>query len=132
MAKTRLNLTILPECFAVCKLDRKEKLPDWALGASLCAITYTRDELSVICSEDCVPAGTLCEKGWKALKFEGSFEFDLVGVLNSVTVPLAEAQISVLVLSTYDTDYVLVKEVQLKAAMSVLSGYGHIIAVDSQ
>ena len=131
MAKTTLTLTILPERFAVCRLDREEELPDWGLEASFYSVTQTHDELSVICPEDRVPTEIVCEKGWRAIKFEGPFEFDLVGILNSVTVPLAEAQISIFALSTYDTDYVLVKEAQLEAAISILSGCGHVVRRDT-
>ncbi|MBN1313553.1 MAG: ACT domain-containing protein [Anaerolineae bacterium] len=127
MTHTMLNLTILPERFAICKLDREERLPNWGQKAAFSSVTRTHDELSIICPEVHVPPGTICEKGWRAFKFEGPFEFDLIGILNSVTVPLAEAQISIFALSTYDTDYVLVKEAQLEAAISVLSDCGHVI-----
>ena len=127
MANTTLHLSILPNRFAICKLDRAETLPNWGMETWFYSMTCTHDTLSIVCPEDSVPAGTMCEKGWKAIRFEGVFEFELVGILNSVTVPLAEAQISIFALSTYDTDYVLVKESQLNMVMQVLSDCGHTI-----
>ncbi|MBN1427979.1 MAG: ACT domain-containing protein [Anaerolineae bacterium] len=127
MMKPKLKLTLIPELFAICRFHRDEPLPGEVLAAQFYSVTRTCDELSIICPQDCVPTGTRCETGWRVLKFEGPFEFSLVGILHSVTAPLAKAQVSIFALSTYDTDYVLVKETQLETAISVLSACGHVI-----
>jgi hypothetical protein len=121
-----LNLKVLSETLAVCRLSGRSELPAWALGRQpFCSITRTPDELSIICPEAVVPAGVQCEKGWRAIQFEGPFDFNVVGVLSSVAEPLAAAGISILALATYDTDYVLVKEARLGSAMEVLASRGH-------
>jgi hypothetical protein len=82
----------------------------------------------VVCDEDVVPEGTTKEAGWRCLKLHGPFEFSMVGVLASVAGPLADAGVSIFALSTYDTDYLLVKEKDLGRAIDVLSERGHVIS----
>ena len=101
------------------------EIPDWAKQGGFYSLTRTSDELSVVCSQEYVPAGVVCEKGWRCLKVEGPLDFGLIGVLSSIAGPLARAGISIFALGTYDTDYFLVKEGQYAAAIRVLSGEGH-------
>jgi hypothetical protein len=89
------------------------------------SITRAEDELSVICEQTQVPVGVRCESDWRALKVNGPLDFSLTGVLASILTPLAESGISVFALSTYDTDYILVKASQLDQAVAALSTSGH-------
>jgi uncharacterized protein len=120
-----LRLSVLEGRLAVCRLDPPSEIPAWAVSAQFFSVTRTPDELSVMCPEECVAAGITCERGWRALKLEGPFDFGLVGVLASVAVPLAESGVGILAIATYDTDYVLVEESQLGLAVSALRGRGH-------
>ncbi len=121
-----LSLSVLGEKLAVCRLDPPaQEIPAWAAGAPFFSVTRTSDELSIVCPEERVPPGVTCERGWRALKFDGPFEFGLVGVLASVAVPLAQCEVSILAIATYDTDYVLVQESQLDLATQVLREWGH-------
>ena len=101
-------------------------MPGWALAAEFFSVTRTPDEISVVCPGSRVPADTTCERGWRALGLEGPLDFSLVGVLARITKVLAEAGVSVFAISTYDTDYVLVRDEQLELATTVLRrcGYG--------
>jgi hypothetical protein len=100
-------------------------VPDWATTNGLFSVTRTPDELSVVCPQASVPEGVERERGWCVLKLEGPFEFSEVGVLASVTAPLAEAGVGIFAVSTFDTDYVLVKEEQLDPAVAALRGWSH-------
>ena len=111
-----LKLVILPERLAVCRLDAKAPIPDWAMGESFLSISRTRDELSVICEDRFVPGGTHASRGWRGFKIEGPLDLDLV----SVAVPLAQSNIGILPLATYETDYVLVRDRQLADAVKAL------------
>jgi hypothetical protein len=122
---TPLNLTILDDRLAVCRLDPQAAIPAWATSEPFCSITRTAGELSIVCAESHVPAGVVCERGWRALKAEGPFDFAVVGVLAALAQPLAEASIPILAIGTYDTDYVLVKEAQLERAVAALAACGH-------
>lgn len=119
-----LTLRRLDGRMAVCRLDPYSEVPGWATGAALFSVTRTPDELSVVCPEENVPAGVRSEAGWRVLALEGPFEFSAVGVLASVASPLAEAGVSIFALSTYDTDYVLVKEEGIDIATSALRERG--------
>ena len=89
------------------------------------SVTRTRDELSVICLADQVPSGLTAEAGWRALKVHGPFALSEIGVLAALAAPLAHEKVSLLAISTFDTDYLLVSEKQLHAAIAALKGAGH-------
>jgi putative acetyltransferase len=121
------TLTLLKDSFAVCKLEDNASIPPWATTGNFFSITRTADELSVICRQEVVPDGIPCEHGWRCLRVAGTIPFSVVGVLASLTAPLAEVGISVFAVSTHDTDYLLVKEQDLTAAVGVLQRQGHTV-----
>lgn len=119
----KLILSILPEILGICHLSKSSPIPDWAKDISFCSITRTKDELSVVCPEDEIPSGVMTEKGWKAFKLEGDLSISSVGVIASLTKPLAEAGVSVFNVSTYETNYILVEEKNLDKAIKVLAEF---------
>lgn len=124
-----LKLSVGPEVLAVTRLAADAPIPVWASSASgLLSITRTAQELSIVCDEQVVPAGTRVEAGWRALKVQGPLDFGLTGILASLAIPLAIAEVSIFALSTFDTDYVLVKQERLDIALMALRRVGHIIA----
>ena len=125
MEEGKRKLELLPDTYAVCRLDKNAPVPDWGTRGSFYSITCTAEELSVVCPDAHVPGGVNKEGGWKILKVEGPLEFSLTGVLASLTAPLAREGISVFALSTYDTDYLLVKKEQLEKAVRALRGEGN-------
>jgi hypothetical protein len=128
MADDRFTLILLPGTFAVCRLDGTAPLPE-VTGTDFFSITRTRDEVSLVCREDSVPAGSRAEPGWRCLRVADTLDFALVGVLAALLQPLAEVGVSVFVLSTFDTDYLLVREEALGAAVAALWQAGHRVEV---
>jgi uncharacterized protein len=122
---SELALTVMGERLAVCRLDAGMDIPAWAEGVSFLSVTRTEDELSVVCPEANVPEDVARERSWRALKLEGPFELSMVGILSSVAAPLAGAGASIFAISTFDTDYVLVREEQLDLAVDALREHGH-------
>jgi hypothetical protein len=120
-----VTLSILRERLAVCRLAPDAALPAWATGDGFWSVTRTADELSVICDEGRIPADVQCEKGWRAIKLHGPFGFDEVGVLLPIVATLARAEIGILPLATFDTDYVLVKADRLPLARKRLEAAGY-------
>jgi hypothetical protein len=102
-------------------------MPSWATAGDLWSITRTADEMSVVCRQDVLPEGIHCERGWRCLRVAGTIGFAVVGVLASLVAPLAEAGISVFAMSTYNTDYLMVKEETLSRAMDVLRRHCHTV-----
>ncbi|MGB1009791.1 MAG: ACT domain-containing protein [Thiolinea sp.] len=119
------TLTLLPEVFAICRLAPDLPIPQWLLQeASFTAITRTREELSVICPQEWVPTDVeLQDRDWRCLKLEGPFELDEPGVMVSMAEPLATAGLSVFAEATYDTDYLLVNDIEV--AITTLRQLGH-------
>jgi hypothetical protein len=122
-----MKLEVLPNRFAICRFGPHDAVPAWADGSLTC-IARTTEELSVLCSEASIPDGVPYEGDWRVMKFAGPLDFAMVGVLASVAAPLGEAGIPILAVSTYDTDYVLVKQASLERAAKVLAVAGHEIA----
>ena len=120
-----LSLVILPQRLAICRLFPDEPIPNFLSLSPFWSITRTSDELSVVLSEDIVPADWKAETGWRCLKVIGPLDFDLTGSLASLAMPLCEAGVSIFVISTYDTDYLLVREESLEKATQILLKSGH-------
>ena len=116
----RTELSLLPGKFSVCRLPVAAELPAWIFQENLFAVVRTEDELSMVCLQESVPASVVSEAGWRRLKVHGPLDFSLVGILASIVAPLAEAGVSIFAISTYDTDYVLIKEEQLETAFRAL------------
>lgn len=128
-----LTLTELPGVHAICRLAPDAPIPEWIGMSPLVSITRTADELSIVCADDNVPDGIPSERGWRALKLDGPLFFSLVGIVAALVGPLAAANVSVFVISTFDTDYLLVKDQALSHAIETLRRAGHRVntAVDS-
>jgi len=119
---TGLTLSLLPETLAVARLPAGAALPGWIDWSDpFVTVSRTRDELSVVCPEARLPPGfEEAERGWRGFKVEGPLDFALTGILARLAAPLAEAGISIFAISTFDTDYLLVRSGDLAAATTVL------------
>lgn len=118
-----LRMTTLDGRFAVCRLDADAPIPSWPSGAFI-SITRTPDELSIVCDESSVPDDIRAERDWRALRVEGPIPFEVTGVAAGITAPLAAAGISVFLVATFDTDYLLVKAEAYERAVDALRGSG--------
>lgn len=124
MSPSPIPLRLLSDRFAVCRLAPDEKTPGNLDHSTLLSVTRTPTELSIVCRETLSLPGQV-EPGWRCLVVDGTLEFDLVGVLAALAQPLAAAGVSIFVLSTFDTDYLLVKEEKLELAIESLRAAGH-------
>jgi hypothetical protein len=121
MAEKILTMKLLKETFCVVRLEKDSEIPIWINKDSFYSITKTDDELSIVCPQASVPKYSKMEKDWRILKIEGVLDFSLVGILAAISTLLAENKISIFAISTYDTDYILVKEDKINEAISVLN-----------
>ncbi len=103
-----LELSLLPERFAISRLDADAPIPAWATQGPFFSVTRTGDELSIVSELSLVPIGVQSQSGWRVLKVHGPFVLSEIGVLAALSAPLAEAKISLFAVSTFDTDYLLV------------------------
>jgi uncharacterized protein len=125
MAARKLSLSVLRDSYGICRLSPEDKAPDWARCGEFWSVTRNSEEMSVVCAEADIPETVKSDRGWRCLKVYGPLDFSLTGILVSLARPLADAGISVFALSTYDTDYLLVKEEKLDRALAVLAENGH-------
>lgn len=121
----RLKFRRLPSTFAVCRLPPDAPIPAAMATGSFTSISRSAEELSIVCPIDQAPQNAKCESPWTCFKLEGPFPFSLTGVLASFLAPLAERGVPIFAVSTFDTDYILVKEENAAAAMETLMQAGH-------
>jgi uncharacterized protein len=121
----KLTLAAFPPMFAICRLHPDGFIPHWALIGDFVSLTRTNTELSIICPQENVPEDALAERGWRCIKVDGPFDFSVPGVHASLALPLAEANISVIAIATYDTDHLLVKDEDLEYTIQTLTQAGH-------
>jgi len=127
-----LHLLVLSLHLAVCRLSPTDALPNWAMQSPFWSITRTLDEISIVVMEESVPEGITAERGWSAIKVQGPLDFSLTGILASLTTPLADAGISIFAISTYDTDYLLVRSKTVAEAIAVLERTGYTISNEKE
>lgn len=122
MADIILKMSIMEDNFGICRFGPDNSIPEWAFRGGFASVTKTSEEISVVCPQKFVPDHVLCEKNWRALKVEGPLDFSLTGILASISTILAKGGISIFAVSTYDTDYVLVREKDMDSAVAALTG----------
>jgi len=104
-------------------------IPSWVQIGDITAIIRTPEEISIICDENSVHGNILVENGWRIIKVQGPLDFSQIGVLAAIAVPLAQAGVSIFTISTFNTDYILVKESFLALAINALQKAGHSVEV---
>lgn len=126
-ARRGVALAVLPESFGICRLHPRARLPRWIFrSSSFYSVTRSRNELSIVARQDLIPERLPCERDWRALQVVGPLDFALVGVIASLSLPLARAGVSLFSVSSYDTDYLLVRAKNLDKAIAALEAAGHV------
>ena len=120
-----LTLTLLEQTFTLHRLEPDAEIPALALHSPFFAIMRTDDETSLVLPDSVEIESDKSDTGWACFQVEGPLEFSLVGILAGIASVLAEAQVSIFALSTFDTDYILVKREQVQAAKEALRAAGY-------
>lgn len=115
-----MKLSILDGTFSICRLPPEEPFPGWVNENYFWSMTKTDTELSVVCYEKSVPSSVKAERDWKVIKVQGPLDFSLTGILASIAEPLSKAKISIFAISTFETDYILVKAIDLDLTKKAL------------
>jgi len=125
MQKKRFTLSILPDRYGIYRFDPSFSVPERVYQSSFFSITRTLDELSIVCNEIHIPKEHHCSSGWRCLQVKGPLDLSETGILSALSRSLAQAKIPIFALSTYETDYLLVKEQDLKRTVETLESNGH-------
>ncbi|OUR95864.1 hypothetical protein A9Q84_15305 [Halobacteriovorax marinus] len=115
-----MKLSILEGEYSVLKRSPTEEIPSWVFHSNFYSISKTDEELSIVCESKYLKEEQVVEGSWRILKVEGPLDFSLTGILSALAAPLAEAKISIFAISTFDTDYLMVKQEFLADAIEVL------------
>ena len=124
----KLRIRLLQGTYAVCQIKDTENILNCFDEKDFFSITKTEDEISVVMLQDKISSDVKVEKDWRILKVEGTLDFSLIGILAKISGILAKNFISIFVISTFNTDYILVKEEKIEKAMTVLSKEGYEIS----
>lgn len=132
MNEFKIVLQTNSDLLAVCRLLPTKTLPGWISFErdKFISVTQTSDELSIVCSQDLVPLDIKAVKNWRIIRIKGQLDFALVGILKRVITPLSDNGISIYTISTYDTDYILIKDEQFNSAIDLLRKYFTIEALE--
>jgi hypothetical protein len=120
-----VKLHTLDELYAIVRLEPDAELPDWLQSGHFWSATRSESELSIVCREEDVPTDASAERGWCALELAGPLHFSLTGVVAALVTPLAEAEVPIFVISTFETDYLFVRERDLERSVDALTEAGH-------
>jgi hypothetical protein len=119
-----LRLELLDDTFAIHRFDPSNAIPDAVFREAMFAVVKTGEELSIVCRESLDLDSEHCHRGWSCIKISGPLDLNAVGILANLSKALAEARISIFVVSSYDTDYILIPAEKLPAAIAALEGAG--------
>ena len=120
------NLTVLEKKYSIYNFKQGSVLPEWVYSSEFCSVTSTNDELSVVTVQnDHISDWIAVSKDWRIFRIEGPLDFSLIGVIADISAILKEAKISVFIISSYDTDYILVKEKDLNTSIASLENKGY-------
>ena len=121
----RLVLKLLPDSYAICRLKDNGDIPNRVRNLPFYAIVGTENSITLVCDQKVIRDTEECEKDWRCLEIEGPFEFTEIGIISKVCGSLAHAKIAVYVISAFETDYLLIKDIHLKEALETLRASGH-------
>lgn len=121
------TLHLIEGLYSIIQLGKGEEIPKWAVGSPYVSITRTDDELSIVCLTALVPPKLNSSDNWRILKVKEVLDLSLTGILSSILIPLAEGGVPVFTISTFNTDYILVKETVLSKAAELLKEAGFVI-----
>ena len=119
------SLRVHPDVYCICRLAPDAAAPSWASADGFSSVTRTAEELSIVCREDGVPRDVQSSRGWRLLSVQGPLDLSVVGVLSALTGTLTRAGVSLFAVSTFDTDYLLVRETDLRRVVEALEAGGY-------
>lgn len=123
-----LQLTVLPQTYSIVRFCSDTPLPTWVFASTFYSITRTDEELSIVCETSLAEnnGANKIEPNWKILKVLGPLDFSLTGILSKISASLSDGGVSIFAISTFDTDYILVKSAVLEKAVSLLNAMSSI------
>jgi uncharacterized protein len=129
-----IDFTLLKGDYSIYRLKKDSAIPSWVSESDFCSVTRTKEELSIICKDAGIKADIdiRTDRSWRILKINGPLDLSLIGIIADISNLLKDNKIPVFTISTYDTDYILIKFQYLSETISVLRNAGYKIIDDKQ
>ena len=128
-----MNFEVLEGNYAIYRFGNESSLPDWIYSSGFYSITKTKDEISVVASQnDLPPSDITCNKDWRIIKIQGPLDFSLVGIIAEITAIFKKKKISIFTISTYDTDYFIIKQKNLDIGIQALIENDHKVTIEKE
>jgi len=124
-SSANLVLSVLSETFTIHKLSLDTSIPEGLLKNNFYSVSKTENELSLVCAQIIEVQSLQSSKGWKCIKVKGPLDLNLTGILAGISDILTRGNISIFAISTFDTDYILVRSQNLSSARNKLSKAGY-------
>jgi uncharacterized protein len=122
----KMTIIVLPNLYSIYKFRNDAVLPKWIFTSEFYSITKTKEELSIITvQKDFLSTDILVSKDWRILKIEGPLDFSLTGIIADISAVFKKHEISIFTISTYETDYIMVKQKDLDIGLDALQVNGH-------
>jgi hypothetical protein len=127
-----LDFIVLTDDYAIYRLDKDSAVPDWICNSEFYSLTRTQDELSIVCKQADIKMddNIKSDMNWRILKIKGPLDLNMIGIIANVSRLFKTYKISIFAISTYDTDYILVKNQYLDKALTLLKNYGHKVFIE--
>ena len=122
---TELILELLDDTFTIHRFSSSARIPEEVFGEAFFNIVKTKEELSIVCRNSLTLNSERCNQGWSCIKVSGPLDLNTTGILAKLSKVLAEALVSIFAISTYDTDYILVKADKAAEAVAALKSLGY-------
>jgi hypothetical protein len=128
-----MDLVVLANTYSIYRFSKDEAIPEWVYSSGFYSITSTKDELSVVALQNGLLAEkVVVNKDWRIIKIAGPLDFSIIGVIAGISNILKDHKISIFIISTFDTDYILVKENMLEAGIKALAENGYMILFEEE
>ena len=127
-----LTFIVLSKTYSIYRFKKDSILPDWIYSSDFYSITQTKDELSVIAVQtNLILDDTLISKDWRIFQIVGPLDFSLIGIIADISKIFKDKQISIFTISTYETDYILIKQKDLNLGADALRKKEHKITIEN-
>jgi len=126
----QLKINLMSGLYGIAQLNPNQAIPSWPMKGAFFSVTKTNEELSIVCAQENIPSEVTCERAWRVFRLIGPFAFNEVGILMTVTQVLAESDIGVFALSTFNTDYIMVKQSDVEKAINALRKAHHTVHIE--
>lgn len=128
----KLGFTILKDAYCICRSGKDSRIPDLPENTAFYSVTITADELSIVCKQSEIKSddNVRIDRDWRIFRINGMLDLSITGIIAGISELLSEDRIPIFVISTFDTDYMLVKNENMNRTITLLQNEGHTVTME--